>query len=63
MNDRYERGLARKAELGGPGPARAAVYDALAGRVTSSTRARSSASAAWRASDRRVGEALHISLR
>ncbi|TMR92694.1 carboxymuconolactone decarboxylase family protein [Nonomuraea basaltis] len=30
MNDRYERGLARQAELGGPGPTRTGVYDVLA---------------------------------
>lgn len=30
MSDRYERGLARQAELGGPGDTRKKVYDALA---------------------------------
>ncbi|RJL35708.1 carboxymuconolactone decarboxylase family protein [Bailinhaonella thermotolerans] len=30
MNERYERGLARQAELGGPGATRARAYDALA---------------------------------
>lgn len=30
MNERYERGLARQAELGGPGATRAQAYDALA---------------------------------
>ncbi len=31
MNERYERGLARQAELGGTGGARAHTFDALAG--------------------------------
>jgi len=30
MSERYERGLARQAELGGPGGARRRLYDALA---------------------------------
>ncbi|NRQ40499.1 carboxymuconolactone decarboxylase family protein [Nonomuraea sp. NN258] len=30
MNERYAAGLARQAELGGPGAVRAGVYDALA---------------------------------
>ncbi|MFI6154938.1 carboxymuconolactone decarboxylase family protein [Kitasatospora sp. NPDC051170] len=29
MNERYERGLARQRELGGPGPVRARAYDSL----------------------------------